>query len=179
MTHGNLLALLFLFLSRSKGGSAPHHAHNRQHHKPHPADGTSAAAKAAQEAKDAADRARATQSEADAEEAARKAREAADAATAAAQIKHKASTQPPAWPQAHPGELPPFPGPGWRSAVPTPPAVAARAQQLLPILWGQGEGAHKVELTAGNWTAYRADRMGPTIRGVTAWVPRSQVTASA
>jgi len=66
-----------------------------------------------------------------------------------------ASTAAP-FPQAVPPGLPPFPGPGWRPFIPTPAAVAIRAQQLLPVLWAQGAGARKIEQTAGQWAAYVA-----------------------
>jgi len=83
----------------------------------------------------------------------------------------QAAKAPLPFPQAVPGGLPPFPGPGWKSFVPTPPAVATRAQQLLPVLWATGAGTKKQEQTAGVWTTYLAQKMGATgqIKGVTAW----------
>lgn len=72
------------------------------------------------------------------------------------------------FPQAVPAGLPPFPGPGWKPFVPTPPAVVARANQLLPELWRTGAGTRKTEQTAGTWTTYLATAMGNNIRGVTA-----------
>jgi len=169
----SLLVLLFLF-GKNAGASSP-----RGSAPPIPADSTSAAAAAAAEAAAAAARARATQDASDQAAAAAAAARASQAAAQAASTTQRAKVTPVAWPTAPSDQLPPFPGPGWRSAVPTPSAVAVRAQQLLPILWQRGAGAHKIELTAGNWTAYRADMMGPNIRGVTAWVPRNQVPASA
>jgi hypothetical protein len=60
------------------------------------------------------------------------------------------------FPQAVPPGLPPFPGPGWRPFIPTPSAVVARANQLLPVLWATGAGTRKIEQTAGQWAAYVA-----------------------
>jgi hypothetical protein len=176
ISNNKLLALLLLFLG---GGSSKAPSSSASSAPAVPADASSAAAAAAAEAAAAAARARATQSAADAAAAAAAADRAAAALSHASQAQSKARATPVAWPQAPSDQLPPFPGPGWRSAVPTPAAVATRAQQLLPVLWSQGQGAHKIELTAGSWTAYRADQMGPGIRGVTAWVPRSQVSTSA
>jgi hypothetical protein len=74
--------------------------------------------------------------------------------------------------------LPPFPGPNWKSFVPTPAAVSTRAQQLLPVLWATGAGTKKQEQTAGVWTTYLATAMGNgTIKGVTAWKLQSSGVA--
>lgn len=173
ISNNNLLALLLLFLGGGKSSPSASSAPSGP-----PADKTSAAELAKQEADRLAAKAKATQDAADAKAAADAAQRAADAILSANRSQQKAKATPVAWPQAPSDQLPPFPGPGWRSAVPTPSAVATRAQQLLPVLWGQGEGTHKIELTAGQWTAYRADKMGPSIKGVTAWFPRSQVTTT-
>ena len=100
-------------------------------------------------------------------------------AQAAAQMQAAKAPQP--FPQAVPAGLPPFPGPGWKPFVPTPSAVATRAQQLLPVLWQTGAGTRKTEQTAGVWTTYLATKMGATgqIRGVTAWKLVEQLTANA
>lgn len=74
---------------------------------------------------------------------------------------------PPPWPQTVPRGLPAFPGPGWAPWQPPPPAVVARANQLLPELWRFGAGTRKVEQTGGVWTTYLATQMGAK-RGVTA-----------
>lgn len=90
---------------------------------------------------------------------------------AQAKAQTAAAKAPLPFPQAVPAGLPPFPGPGWKSFVPTPAAVTTRAQQLLPVLWATGAGTKKQEQTAGVWTTYLATKMGATgqIRGVTAW----------
>jgi hypothetical protein len=90
---------------------------------------------------------------------------------AQAKAQTQAAKAPLPFPQAVPGGLPPFPGPGWKSFVPTPAAVSTRAQQLLPVLWATGAGTKKQEQTAGVWTTYLATKMGNAgqIRGVTAW----------
>jgi len=77
-------------------------------------------------------------------------------------------TAPVPWPQVVPAGLPAFPGAGWVPDVPVGPGVAVRANQLLRQLWAQGEGAYKIEQTAGRWIAYRATRMGPK-QGVVAF----------
>jgi len=73
-----------------------------------------------------------------------------------ARAQTQAASHPVPFPQAVPPGLPPFPGPGWRPFIPTPPAVVVRANQLLPVLWSQGPGARKIEQTAGQWAAYVA-----------------------
>src|ERR1043166_8396722 len=64
---------------------------------------------------------------------------------------------PPPWPQVTPEGLPPFPGSGWEYDEPPPSPVVARARQLLSTLWGRGQGAFKIEQSAGRWIAYRAE----------------------
>ncbi len=78
------------------------------------------------------------------------------------------SMQPAPWPVAMPAGLPPFPGPGWVPDSPPPAAVVARAVSLLPQLWGQGQGAHTTEQTAGRWITYLATMIG-TKRSVVAY----------
>ena len=78
------------------------------------------------------------------------------------------SFEPAPWPQVVPAGLPAFPGPGWVPDVPVGPGVAARASQLLPVLWKAGKGTFKIENTAGRWIAYRAVAMG-TKKGVVAY----------
>lgn len=80
----------------------------------------------------------------------------------------------PPWPQVVPAGLPPFPGAGWQPDQPPPPAVVARAQALLPLLWQGGAGTFKVEQTAARWIAYQATPMGEK-RGVVAWRQRAPV----
>ena len=89
------------------------------------------------------------------------------ATPAQAATQNAAARVPPPWPQTVPKGLPPFPGPGWKAWAPVPPAVVARANQLLPELWRSGAGTRKVEQTGGVWTTYLATPMG-TKRGVTA-----------
>jgi hypothetical protein len=68
-----------------------------------------------------------------------------------------------------PAELP-WPS-AWEPDVPAGPAVVARANALLPLLWGRGEGSRTTEQTAGRWTTYVATRMGDK-RGVVVFRPR-------
>jgi len=75
---------------------------------------------------------------------------------------------PPAWPAVLPPGLPPFPGPGWVADSPPPLPVVARANALLPQLWGRGEGASTTEQTAGRWISYVARMIG-TKHGVLAY----------
>lgn len=79
-----------------------------------------------------------------------------------------ATTTPAPWPQVVPAGLPPFPGPGWVPDSPPGAGVAARAAQLLPVLWRHGPGTFKTEQTAGRWITYRATQMGSK-RGVVAF----------
>jgi hypothetical protein len=90
------------------------------------------------------------------------------ATTQQAKAQTQAAKAPVPFPQAVPAGLPPFPSSAWKPFVPTPPAVATRAQQLLPVLWATGAGTRKTEQTAGAWTTYLATQMGQ-LRGVTAW----------
>lgn len=80
---------------------------------------------------------------------------------------------PPApWPQIAPTGLPPFPGSGWEYDEPPPPPVVARARQLLSPLWAQGQGASKLEQTAGRWIVYRAEITRGNKHGVVAYRER-------
>ena len=67
---------------------------------------------------------------------------------------------PPAWPQALPPSLPPFPA-GWTYAEPVPTAVRARAWQLLKGLLARGQGSTAAEMTGGEWIVYRAEVVDP------------------
>lgn len=78
----------------------------------------------------------------------------------------------PPFPQIVPAGLPPFPGPDWVPDSPPPPAVVARAQQLLPVLWQGGSGTFKIEQVGGRWIAFRATPMGSK-KGVVAFRERS------
>lgn len=90
--------------------------------------------------------------------------------TQAARTATLAKTAPPAWPQAKPNGLPPFPS-GWVPDQPPPKAVQTRAWQLLPELWKQGANARKTEQTAGRWITYVAQAMGAK-KGVVAYKVR-------
>jgi hypothetical protein len=70
--------------------------------------------------------------------------------------------------------MPPFPGSGWVPDEPPPGPVVARAHALLPALWAHGEGAFKVEQTAGRYIVYRATDMNGK-KGVVAF--RRRVSA--
>jgi peptidoglycan hydrolase-like protein with peptidoglycan-binding domain len=116
-----------------------------------------------QKAKEAADAA----AKGDTATANQKAKEAQQhAATAAAAAK--AQRTPPPWPQVVPGDLPPFPGPGWRPASPVTSAMVSRAFQLLPQLWEHGEGTWKAEKTGDRWVVYQAAQTSPGKKGVVA-----------
>lgn len=75
----------------------------------------------------------------------------------------------PPWPQTVPEGLPPFPGTGWEFDEPPPPAVQARAKQLVTPLWKQGSGATKTEQTAGRWITYRAEVVASGHQGIVAY----------
>lgn len=75
----------------------------------------------------------------------------------------------PPWPAVLPPSLPPFPGQGWEYDEPPPPAVVARARQLVDTLWARGSGASKVEQTAGRWIAYQAQIVASGKKGVVAY----------
>lgn len=81
--------------------------------------------------------------------------------------------QPAAWPAASSAK-PSFPGPGWEYDVPPPPAVVARANELLSSLWKRGEGTNVVEQTGGRWIAYVAKMVASGKRGVVAFRQSSQ-----
>jgi hypothetical protein len=98
---------------------------------------------------------------------------------AAASSAAKAVKTPPPWPQAVPGALPPFPGPGWGPASPVTSAMAARAWQLLPELWAHGEGTWKTEKTNDRWVTYKAAHTSPGKKGVIAYTVRSGAPAAA
>jgi len=156
---GVLFVLFLLGLSQRRGGLPP---------------GAPAASDAAAQAAKAAADAAAKAAESGTPQDAAKAQEAAQTAQvltakASAQQTRAASTPAP-FPQARPSGLPPFPGPGWKAAIPTNPAIVTRAQQLLPVLWRIGPGATQVEQTRGEWITYLATFMNPqkTIKGVTA-----------
>lgn len=92
--------------------------------------------------------------------------------------------QTPAWPSAaapgRPASASPgaFPGPDWVTvSSPVPPAVVARAQQLLHELWQEGIGAFRIEQTDGRQIAYQAAQMGDK-HGVIAWRPRATSSPS-
>lgn len=96
-----------------------------------------------------------------------------------------APAPPPPWPQVVPSGLPAFPGSGWEYDEPPPKVVQQRAGQLLSTLWARGNGAHKIEQTAGRWVAYRAENVASGKRGVVAYrlkqpriVPRAPTTAA-
>lgn len=73
------------------------------------------------------------------------------------------------WPQVVPAGLPAFPSSAWVPDNPPPPAVIDRASQLLPILWGRGNGTFKTEKIGGRWITFRATPMGVGKRGVVAY----------
>lgn len=100
----------------------------------------------------------------EAEEAARRAKNAEKNE----QAQNRANRSPRPWPVALPSGLPPFPS-GWEYDEPPSTAVKTRARQLLDELWSQGIGSTRTEMTAGNWTTYRAEITKGNRRGVTAW----------
>jgi hypothetical protein len=166
-----LFVFLVLLLTSKKGAPIPAGG------APAATATSDAAAQAAAEAAAAAAKAAATKSAEDAAAAAAAANKATVLTQAASTQAKTAAKAPAPFPQARPSSgLPPFPGPGWKPAIPTPPAVVTRAQQLLPVLWRSGSpGASTVELTAGEHITYLAQFMNPakTIKGVTAWRLRS------
>lgn len=83
----------------------------------------------------------------------------------------------PPWPQSVPSGVPPFPGSGWEFDEPPPAAVQARARQLVDVLWRQGNGAHRVEQTAGRWIAYQAQVVASGRKGVVAYRQRRALPA--
>lgn len=110
---------------------------------------------------------------------AERARREAQAAADAAKAKKTAEAAPVPWPQAMPAGLPAFPA-GWEYDEPPSAPVRQRAWQLLDSLWKQGAGARVTELTAGNWTTYRAEITAGGKRGVVAYrVKRKSKPAAA
>ena len=79
------------------------------------------------------------------------------------------------WPAVLPPGLPAFPG-GWEYDEPPPPAVVARARQLLSELWQRGSGSTSTEKTAGRWIVYRAEITRGNKRGVVAYRERGTGT---
>jgi murein L,D-transpeptidase YcbB/YkuD len=134
-----------------------------------PAQGANASSKAAA---DAAAAAAAAAAAGDHKTAAAKATEAAAHANAAAQ-QQKAAKVPAPWPQVVPAGLPPFPSGAWQPANPVTGAMVSRAFQLLPTLWGSGQGTFKTEQTGGRWVTYMAAPTraadGATKNGVVAY----------
>lgn len=59
------------------------------------------------------------------------------------------------FPATKPEDLPAWPN-GWCPDLPPAPEVATRAWELLPTLWGKGEGTRTVEMTGGRWITYVA-----------------------
>jgi putative peptidoglycan binding protein len=78
---------------------------------------------------------------------------------------------------ARPTGVPAFPGPEWTPDVPVGPGVPERALALLSTLWQAGEGASRIEQTAGRWIAYRATAMPEGKRGVVAFKLRDPMVA--
>jgi hypothetical protein len=79
------------------------------------------------------------------------------------------TTSTPPWPGVVPPDLAPFPGGGWEYDEPPPPAVKARAAELVTPLWTRGQNAFKTEQTAGRWITYRAEIVRSGKRGVVAY----------
>jgi len=76
---------------------------------------------------------------------------------------------PPPWPQVVPPDLPRFPGPGWEYDEPPPPAVVARAGQLVSTLWKGGVGTYQLEQTDRRWIVYQAAMVATGKKGVVAF----------
>lgn len=124
--------------------------------------------KAHERARRAHHRAAQTNSPADHAAAADAAAAAAAASAAAAKKTSQASATPRPWPQAVPKGLPPWPS-GWTPASPPTPGIVARAWQLLPTLWGRGQGSIKTEQTDGQWITYLATMTAGNTKGVVAF----------
>lgn len=134
-----------------------------------PGDAAAAAAEAKKKAEEAAAEARAAAARGDAAAAAAKAKEAQQHHQQGTALEQAAKTPQP-WPQAMPGDLPPFPA-GWQAASPVTSAMVTRAFQLLPELWAKGAGTWRAERTGAQWVVYQAQQMGVK-RGVVAFTPR-------
>jgi hypothetical protein len=134
-----------------------------------PAETAAAAAEAKKKAEQAAAEARAAAARGDAEEAKRKAKEAQAHHQQGTAMEQAAKTPVP-WPQALPGDLPPFPA-GWAPASPVTSAMVTRAFQLLPTLWTRGAGSWTAEKTGAQWVVYQAQQMGEK-RGVVVFTPK-------
>lgn len=141
-----------------------------------PADSAAEAARKKKEAEDLAREAREAAARGEAEKARQKAKEAQAAHQQGTALEQAAKTPAP-WPQAMPGDLPPFPA-GWAPASPVTSAMVTRAFQLLPELWARGVGTWKAERTGAQWVVYQAQQMGEK-RGVVAFTPRTAAQAAA
>lgn len=139
-----------------------------------PKDAAAAAADAKKKAEQLAAEARAANARGEAEKARQKAKEAQAQHQKGTALEQAAKTPVP-WPQALPGDLPPFPA-GWTPAKPVTAAMVTRAFQLLPELWAKGAGTWKAERTGAVWVVYQAQQMG-TKRGVVAFTQRTGAPA--
>lgn len=101
----------------------------------------------------------------------------ATAATPARTVPAPSRTVPlPAGPSLPP---PTFPGPQWEYDEPPPPAVKARARELLSSLWASGKGSHQVERTGERWIAYQSQITRGKKKGVVAYrIKRNAPVAS-
>ncbi len=164
-----ILALFLILLAKAQKGAGSLFG------PPTPATAAAdAQAKAAQAAKDAQAAAQAGDHATAAAKAAEANQHAQTAASAA-----KAARTPPPWPQVLPGDLPAFPGSGWKPASPVTSAMAARAWQLLAQLWEHGEGTWKAEKTGDRWVVYKAAQTSPGKKGVIAYTTPQVSTATA
>jgi hypothetical protein len=141
-----------------------------------PPDAAAEAARKKKEAEDLARQAREAAARGQAEQARQKAKQAQQAHQQGTALEQAAKAPQP-WPQALPGDLPPFPA-GWTPAKPVTAAMVTRAFQLLPELWARGVGAWKAERTGTQWVVYQAQQMGDK-RGVVAFTPRTAAEAAA
>lgn len=140
-----------------------------------PTDAAAEAARKKKEAEELARQAREAAARGEAEKARQKAKEAQQAHQQGTALEQAAKTPTP-WPQALPGDLPPFPA-GWTPAKPVTSAMVTRAFQLLPELWARGVGTWKAERTGTQWVVYQAQQMGQK-KGVVAFVPRTAAQAA-
>lgn len=134
-----------------------------------PTDAAAEAAKKKKEAEQLAAEARAAAARGEAEKARQKAAEAQAKHQQGTAMEQAAKTPVP-WPQALPGDLPPFPA-GWAPASPVTAAMVTRAFQLLPVLWTRGAGNWTAEKTGAQWVVYQAQQMGEK-KGVVAFTPK-------